>query len=343
MHLDEQAAMFLDFGQRSADSLPIKAVTPDILDRERVAAHITQAVARGRYNGPTDPDTYLYQKQCLVAVGDGIYPTLAGLLCFGRAPQAVVPAATVDLGHYRGSDPVSYDVRHLEKGIGGTIVEQLARVEMYLWNNIHHGMTVADDSFQRVEVHEYPQIVIRELCVNMLAHRDYVQSQAAARVMLLRDRIEWISPGGLPPGITIENLLDEQAPRNPIILSVMYEAGYMEGFGQGLDTVVTVLRNEGMQLPIFRDTGASFIATVYGRPEQRSSGPQQIMLTPAQRQILSFVRSQGEATPMQIRQLLAKRSPRSIQRDIRGLVDAGLLDAIGEGRATVYRTTNIVQ
>jgi ATP-dependent DNA helicase RecG len=327
---------FLDVGQRSVDSLPLRGVTPDVLDRTRVATHISDAVARGRYTGPTDPETYLRQKQCLVTIGDEDYPTLAGVLCFAHAPQAVVPTATVDLGHYRGVDPVSYDVTHLDKGIGGTIFEQLARVEAYLWNNTHHGMTVASDSFQRIEVHEYPQIVIRELGVNMLAHRDYVHAQAAARVMLFGDRIEWVSPGGLPPGITVDNLLEEQAPRNHIVLSMLYEAGYMEGFGQGLDTVVTVLKNEGIRPPVFRDTGASFIVTVYGRPEQRSNDAQHAVLTPTQRQILSFIQSQGETSPAQLRRLLADRSPRSIQRDVGKLVEAGFVSSIGEGRATVY-------
>jgi hypothetical protein len=77
-------------------------------------------------------------------------------------------------------------------------------------------------------------------------------------------------------------------------------------------TVVTVLKNEGMRLPVFRDTGASFIVTVYGRPEQRTSDAQQTALTPTQRHILSFIQSQAETSPAQLRRLLADRSPRSI-------------------------------
>jgi ATP-dependent DNA helicase RecG len=312
-----------------------------VLDHERVANHIAQAVARGRYTGTTDPEVYLRQKQCLVSVGDEDYPTLAGVLCFGHDPQAVVPTSTVDLGHYRGVNPVSYDVAHFEKGIGGTIFEQLARIEAYLWNNTHHGMTIASDSFQRVEVHQYPQIVIRELGVNMLAHRDYVQAQAAARVMLFGDRIEWVSPGGLPPGITIENLLEEQAPRNHIVLSMLYEAGYMEGFGQGLDTVVTVLKTEGMRPPIFRDTGASFIVTVYGRPEQRSVSAPQQALTPIQRDILAIIQSQPQTTIAQLSSLLPNRTSRSLQRDLAKLIKAGYVISSGEARATVYHASPI--
>jgi predicted HTH transcriptional regulator len=172
----------------------------------------------------------------------------------------------VDIGHYRGIETVSYEVVHMEKDIGGTIFDQLARVETYLWNNTHHGMTLAEASLQRVPVHEYPIAVIHELIVNLLAHRDYTNGLSSARVQLFSNRIEWVSPGGLPPGVTVENILSSQASRNPAILTILYEAGYVEAFGQGLDTVVAELRREGLAPPHFEDTGASFVVTVYGRP-----------------------------------------------------------------------------
>jgi ATP-dependent DNA helicase RecG len=66
-----------------------------------------------------------------------------------------------------------------------------------------------------VPVHEYPAAVIRELIVNLLAHRDYANGLSSARVQLFSNRIEWVSPGGLPPGVTVENILTSQASRNP--------------------------------------------------------------------------------------------------------------------------------
>ncbi|NJK81694.1 MAG: hypothetical protein HC914_18165 [Chloroflexaceae bacterium] len=189
-----------------------------------------------------------------------------------------------------------------------------------------------------MNVHEYPRAVIRELCVNMLAHRDYANFLSAARVQLFRDRIEWISPGGLPPGVTVENILAEQVSRNPVIQAVLYEAGYVEAFGQGLDTVVAVLRREDMAAPRFYDTGASFIVTVYGRsPEAFSSGEEMQSLNDAQRRILTFLRSRGEAPPREIRALFPDRAERSIQRDLKGMVDDGLLETVGGSRSLRYR------
>jgi ATP-dependent DNA helicase RecG len=323
---------------RGMDSSPIRGTGIDMLDLDKVATHIEHAVERGRYNGPTTPKEYLLRKQCIIEADTDIYVTLAGMMCFGRDPQAIFPRSVIDIGHYRGVEPVSFEVFHLEKDIGGTIFDQLARVEAYLWANTHHGMTLSDNSFQRVEIHEYPRAVVRELCVNVLAHRDYTNFRSAARVQLFRNRTEWISPGGLPPGVTVENILAEQAARNPQILSILYEAGYVEAFGQGLDTVVAVLAQEEMTPPRFHDTGASFIVTVFGRPLDVFSGEGiYARLNESQRKILAIIRTRTDITPREILALMDDRARRSVQRDIRGLVDAKLISAVGEGRALRYR------
>jgi predicted HTH transcriptional regulator len=323
---------------RGMDSSPIRTTSLSMLDLEKVATHIERAIERGRYTGPPSPKEYLLRKQCIIEVDSEIYVTLAGMMCFGRDPQAIFPRAVIDIGHYRGVEPVSFEVFHLEKDIGGTIFDQLARVEAYLWTNTHHGMTLSDNSFQRVEIHEYPRAVIRELCVNVLAHRDYTNFRSAARVQMFRNRIEWISPGGLPPGVTVENILAEQAARNPQILSILYEAGYVEAFGQGLDTVVAVLGQEEMTPPRFHDTGASFIVAVFGRPLEIFSGEGiYARLNDSQRKILSIVRTRAEVAPRDLLALMDDRARRSVQRDIRGLIDANLIYAVGEGRALRYR------
>lgn len=117
---------------------------------------------------------------CIIAEGEATLATPAGILCFGRQPQEVFPHAVVDLVHYRGTDAVSFEVAHLEKNIGETIFDQIARVEAYLWTNTHHGMTIDNTGAQRIELHEYPRVVIRELVVNMIAHRDYSNALSAS-------------------------------------------------------------------------------------------------------------------------------------------------------------------
>ena len=321
----------------TTDTLPVRGHLSELLDINKVAAHVERAIQRRRYDGAPDPMDYLLQKQCIVEVDGEQYPTVAAILCFGRKPQACFPRAAVDIGHYLGTAPVSHEVVHLEKDIGGTIFDQLSRVETYLWTNTHHGMTVLPGSFERVEVHAYPQVVIRELCVNMLAHRDYTINTSAARVMLFKNRIEWASPGGLPPGVAVENLLNEQHSRNPLILKVLYDAGFVEAFGQGLDTVVAVLEQEGLPQPAFLDTGSTFIVTAFGRTPEAFANDLYGQLSEPQKKITDLLRSRGLVSPQEIRDLLDGRSRRSIQRDMSDLIEANLIEVIGEGRALRYR------
>lgn len=322
---------------RGSDSQPVLGTSIEMLDMRLVEAHLKRAMTNGRLYGPTDPLGYLRYNHCLVEINGEEVSTLAGLICFGRNPQDIFRQAVIDIGHWRGAEPLSFEVVHLEKNVGGTLFDQLARVENYLWSNIHHGMTLADRSFRRTEVHEYPRAVLRELCVNMIAHRDYTNFRSSARVHLFRNRIEWISPGGLPPGVTIQNLLHEQVARNPVILNILFEAGFVEAIGQGLNTVVHVLDREGMAKPNFNDTGASFIVTVFGRPlDLFYGGPAYQDLNESQHKILSLLRVRPGLTPREIAAQFPERARRSIQRDLSGLVESHLIQAIGEGRALRY-------
>lgn len=324
---------------RAIDSLAMRDTALDLIDFDKVTAHIARAIERGRYHGPAAPVDYLLQKHCVVAEGSAMLATPAGILCFGYQPQEVFPRAVVDLVHYRGADAVSFEVAHLEKDIGGTIFDQIERVEAYLWTNTHHGMTIDNNSAQRIELHEYPRVVIRELVVNMIAHRDYANAMSSSRVMLFRNRIEWLNPGGLPAGVTVQDILAAQASRNPVILSILYESGYVEAIGQGIDTVVTVLAREAMEPPRFEDSESFFRVMVFGKPLERFSDHEiYARLNERQRRILSFIRSQREVSPGDVVALFDNTvTPRSVQRDIKVLADTNLIVITGGGRGRGVR------
>ena len=178
----------------------------------------------------------------------------------------------------------------------------------------------------------------------MLGHRDYQNFRSAARVHLFRNRIEWISPGGLPPGVTVENILYAQSSRNPAILSILYDAKLVEAFGQGLDTVVATLRRAGLQPPTFQDVGTFFIATVAGRPAEALYSGVYAQLTERQRKILAFIRMQGATTPRDITTLFDQQvTIRSLQRDLKELMEADMIVDEGKGRAVRYRLSDVIR
>ena len=82
---------FLDPQLRTADKLPICTASLDMLDLDKVAAHIAKAVKLGRYHSSVEPFEYPLLKQCVEPVEQEQYATLPGILCFGRDPLGIFP------------------------------------------------------------------------------------------------------------------------------------------------------------------------------------------------------------------------------------------------------------
>ncbi len=98
------------FTPQTVDRLPIPGTSPDDIDGDKVRSHIERAQGRGRFNAPDNPDEYLAYRGCVAPHEDRLCATTAGLLCFGKDPQGILHHAVVDVGHYRGTEAVSFDV-----------------------------------------------------------------------------------------------------------------------------------------------------------------------------------------------------------------------------------------
>ena len=321
------------------DGFPVANATLDDLDMSLVAAHIESTLKRDKFDhgemSPAEPLAFLERYRCVIKQNDQLMPTMTGILMFGTRPQYFFPHADVGLGHFPGTVPSTIDAFHLKR-YGGTLTKQIDEVEKYLWQETRRGFTVGE-SARRIEQPEYPRAVIRELMVNAVAHRDYNIIGQYIRVSMFADRIEWISPGGLPPGITLDNILQEQYARNPTIAEILWQAGYIERFGLGLDTCMQELRRAGLPELKLIDSGVSFTARIYNR-----HAPSIQVLTPFRVQLLEHAREKGYLTIEQARMLNKRlppedqRSDNSLLNDIKALRDLGLLSQVGKGKNTHY-------
>jgi predicted HTH transcriptional regulator len=118
------------------DSSPIRGTSLELLDMDKVTTHIDRAVERGRYTGPATAKEYLLRKLCIVEVEDTTYIALAGLMRFGRDPQAIFPRSVIDIGHYRGVEPVSFEVS-TSKRISAARSSISSRASSPIYGQIH--------------------------------------------------------------------------------------------------------------------------------------------------------------------------------------------------------------
>lgn len=112
----------------------------------------------------------------------------------------------------------------------------------------------------REYVEDYSEIVIRELLINALAHRD-ISRQQIIEIRKYDDGgyLEFESPGRFPEGVTVENYLRKTNPRNPNVMDILREIGLAEKAGSGFDKIFTDLLKKGKPLPEPEETETSVI------------------------------------------------------------------------------------
>lgn len=115
----------------------------------------------------------------------------------------------------------------------------------------------------REYVEDYSEIVLRELLVNALAHRD-ISRQQIIEIRKYDDGgyLEFESPGRFPEGVTIENYLRKTNPRNPNVMDILREIGMAEKAGSGFDKIFTDLLKKGKTLPEPEETETSVVFRV---------------------------------------------------------------------------------
>ncbi|MCI2083140.1 MAG: hypothetical protein LKK19_03140 [Bacteroidales bacterium] len=109
------------------------------------------------------------------------------------------------------------------------------------------------DGLFRKHIRKYNPQVVRELFVNAFAHKSFTISRDIM-VCVYPDRLEITNPGGLPMGITKDNILHQQQRRNPQMINIMSDLKLMEGEGSGYDLIYESNAMEAKTLPIIESS-----------------------------------------------------------------------------------------
>lgn len=184
---------------------------------------------------------------------DQIRPTNAGILLFGFDPQLPIPQSEVVCIKFTDTLGVrSYVDR---KNFLGTLPELIDQAASFLKQYIRVGATIR--GFRREDEPEYPHEVLREAVVNAIVHRDYSRIGETVRVFMYPDRVEVRSPGGLLPGISLDDLVAMRVtsvPRNPVLAGFLRDIpGYMERIGSGIRFMISEMRASQLPDPEFTE------------------------------------------------------------------------------------------
>lgn len=293
--------------------------------------------------------TFLRRVKYLVKRQDRDVPTLAGLVLFGENPNIFLPEHTITAECFSGTpeDGISLDkiVGDGQESITGPLFYMVEdTVHFY---EKHVARVPQLKGIQRVERDfEYPVEVIREAIVNALVHRDYTVG-AHISFRMFRDRIIIKSPGHLLSPNTIERMKSfDVTPvrRNQRIASAAFDMQLMEREGYGIPLMPSRLGNYGLRPPDFDYDGGYFVVTFYGRekssPVYRVRPEHRSQLEPRQLQILNLIWERGRVTSKDTTKKF-NITRETANQDFRKLLNLGLIERKGTGRATYYVLAHI--
>ncbi len=265
---EELGRLFQQRGNFRAELRPVSGATIADLDMRRLRNYFVR-VREQEVPVDTDEDawkTLLFNTEIMVE--DGI--TVSGILLFGRTPNRFLPQAGIDAAAFPGVDK-EYAARERASlrgpmtpllNDGGEIVEAglVEQALAFVQRNTTVAGQLEPGGARREEITAYPREAVREAIVNALVHRDYLLSGTDIEITIYEDRMEIVSPGRLPNGITPTRMLTGcRAARNQLIKDVMRDYRYLEHSGMGVPRkIVRCMKEHNGTEPVLVEDGERF-------------------------------------------------------------------------------------
>jgi ATP-dependent DNA helicase RecG len=136
--------------------------------------------------------------------------------------------------------------------------------------------------------------------------------------------------------LTVENIAYEQYTRNPHVVRLLEDHGYVERRGLGVDNMIRAMADAGREIPLFEDRGSSFWVTLRGRrPVHPHRDLVRLGLNDRQVRAVDYLAEKSRLTNREY-QSLFDVAERTALYDLQGLVDAGIALPVSSGRGRYY-------
>ncbi|MCE5259802.1 MAG: hypothetical protein LLG44_12225 [Chloroflexi bacterium] len=334
LHLHEQAAPIREAPPDNLEESEVAGASLDDLDETLIIEYERQRQRRGARGEALTRAELLRDAGAVSSSGR---PTIAGMLLFGRTPERYLPQSGMLIVRFRGKslrEAASSGERYQRRvEIGGPAARQIERAWEVLVEETQRSPQM--DGLVRREDSDYPSEAVREAVVNAVCHRDYGIRGQRIEIRLFDDRMEIMSPGGLPGHITLDNILDEHYSRNPRLVRGLYYWGYIEELGQGIDIIYDAMQRTHHPAPMLQDSRRNFTVTLYNAVDDLDAeyGDE---LNPRQISVLKYLRENDRITNTDYRRLAPEVSAETLRLDLHELVERGFLLRVGDKRGTYY-------
>ena len=227
---EELARLFQSGEKLYAESQVVAASTLEDFDHDRFVRFFEAKYSEKPPSRSQESEAYQRILENLELVHSGRM-TVAGLLLFGKRLPVVLPEMKIDALWFKGIERASTEW-HDQRTITGTLAEQYDEGMGFLkrWNSRIQG----EGSFNQLGTLEVPEIVLEELLINALIHRDYFIKDSI-KLFIFDDRIEIRSPGKLPNSLRVDQIRKGvRRSRNVLLASFAPDLLNYRGVGSGI-------------------------------------------------------------------------------------------------------------
>ena len=257
---------------------------------------------------------------------DGIYTNL-GLLISDQCIHSI------KIAYFEGLDKSIFKDR---REFTGSLLKQLT--DSYEYIDLFNKTKAIFSGLDRTDKQDYPYAAIREALLNAIVHREYSFS-GSTLINIYDNRIEFISLGGLVPGLSIDDImLGVSQSRNEKLANLFYRLKLIEAYGTGISKIISSYNNS-IEKPSIKATYGAFQVvlpnanyiennSVFEKNENYSVDPQYS-------EIMKYIKMHGGITRNDAQSILNVGQTRALNI-LKEMLNKKVITTVGNGKKTRY-------
>jgi ATP-dependent DNA helicase RecG len=260
----------------------------------------------------------------------------AGVLLFCKKITTFLLNATITCVLFQGRDKYKILDR---KEFEGDLYSNYQDAFTYLQSKLNTEYIIKGGP--REEKLELPESALREAILNAIAHRNYFLN-ANIQVYIFSDRVEITNPGGLPLGMSYDDLGRKSMPRNFLLFGLMQRVGLVEKVGTGILRMNHAMEEYRLEKPVM-EADENWFTIIFKRPElERESFEGRGKTTPQKttqkttQKILGLIKENPDITRRELASTIGI-SEDGIKYHLTNLKNMGLLERIGPDKGGYWR------
>lgn len=351
---EQQARLYAIGGMLHTEIMPVPGTSIESLDMVRIKNYIYDVLREPeKINTEKDWTDRLTGLGFLIEGSDNkVLCTIAGLVLFGINPRRYMKHAGVRVMAFSEKDkgykalldeiidsPLVGRWKISQSGTkelidAGVIEKFIAALTPFISDE----SDTIDENLRRDKKLIYPLEAIRETVVNAFAHRDWTRF-VDVEVVSYIDRLEITSPGAFQNSMTIEKMIaGQRSARNPIIVEVLRDYGYVDARGMGIRTkVIPLIRKFVKKDPIF-EAAEDYIKvtlpnikmqnTFKGAKTPAVNAPINAPINELQKEIIEIIKEKSDISYDELAEKTGKDRT-TIMRNIQKLKEIGIVIRTG--------------